>query len=237
MDLSLVLPCYHEGPRFIFQVRALGEWLAKQSWRSHLLLVEDGGQDDTRQRMDSLPDTIQGVPIQKVYRPENGGRGAAVRDGFRRATGAYCGFIDVDMEVDFRWLTPAIHRLKQGVDGVVGHRSYSLGDPRPDRVLYSLLYRKVARQSLRLPVADSECGFKLFRRDRIIPVIEQTIDCGWFFDTELVYRAAKAGLWLENLRVKYQRDPEKRSTVLPFRDGSRSLRALIHLRYTEGPCR
>jgi hypothetical protein len=53
----------------------------------------------------------------------------------------------------------------------------------------------------------------------------------------LVYRAVRAGLHLENLPVLYERDPQQRSSVRPFRDGFRSLRALAHLRRTEGPCR
>lgn len=234
MDLSLVLPCYREGPEFPAKIVELCEWLSAQAWKSEVWLVDDGGSE--RARIESIPKEIGGMPVFREFLPKNGGRGGAVKAGISRACGEWTGFLDVDLEVHYRFLLETMERLS-AADGVVGKRSYPAQDHRPERVFYSRLYRGFARKSLRLPVEDPECGYKFFHRQRFLPVIAQVRDTGWFFDTELVYRAAKAGLRWAEQPVLYQRDPQKISTVAPLRDGTRSVSKMLQLRWQEGPCR
>lgn len=229
MHLSLVLPCYCEQEVLPRTLPRILEHLATWPGGAELILVDDASPDRTWAVLEQLLTGPTPVPVVRLRHPRNRGRGAAVRTGLERATGEVAGFIDLDLEVPLQALDDARRRLDAGADLVVGWRRYVLRDPRPDRVLYSIAYRRLAREVLELPLHDTECGMKLFRRESLAAVIERVEAPGWFWDTELVYRATRAGLRLAEIPTPFHRDPAKASTVRPLRDGLRQLRALGRL--------
>ena len=71
---------------------------------------------------------------------------------------------------------------------------------------------------LKLPVHDTEAGYKFFRRKKILPVLKQVKDKRWFWDTEIIALGYLNGLKIKEIKVLFKRRSDKTSTVNLFRD-------------------
>ena len=81
-----------------------------------------------------------------------------------------------------------------------------------------------------VPVNDTETGYKFFRRDALLPLLDGIDDGGWSWDTEFMAHAHRHGLRVVEIPGAYVRRPEKRSTVHGVRDSLRYFRQLIRFR-------
>jgi hypothetical protein len=88
-------------------------------------------------------------------------------------------------------------------------------------------YRWLVHLLLKTDSLDTEAGFKFFKRDLILPVLDEVQDSHWFWDTEITVGAQANGLRIRSLPVTYCRDLTKQSSVRPFQDSWRSFAALL----------
>jgi hypothetical protein len=91
-------------------------------------------------------------------------------------------------------------------------------------------YVWIRQRLVPVPVEDTETGYKLFRREPILPVLDQCQDRGWFWDTEVLVRAAHAGLTIVEVPVLFLRRFDKPSSVRPIRDTLDYLKRLWRFR-------
>ena len=145
----------------------------------------------------------------------------------RLARGPIVGFIDLDLEHLPDALLPMIRRIEAGADVVVGRRVIMNPMAKPLRVLLSWGYRVLIHQLLYLPVRDSEAGIKVFRRQAILKILDETLDKHWFWDTEVIHRAFLRGLRIEEHPVVFVEKPEKKSTVRLIPDTLAYLKAIL----------
>jgi glycosyltransferase involved in cell wall biosynthesis len=136
-----------------------------------------------------------------------------VLDGIRAARGRFVGFIDIDLEVHARYILPCLLALEDGYDVATALRIYRFNLRSLDRYILSRGYRWLMRRLLDVPLQDTETGFKLFRRDRILPVLDACQDRGWFWDTEIMVRAHHAGLRTIEIPALFLRRFDKQSSV------------------------
>jgi glycosyltransferase involved in cell wall biosynthesis len=158
--LSVVIPVYNEE-RWIREVvrRVRAVPIPKE-----VLIVDDCSQDGTR----AILKELEGGEVRVFYQPHNQGKGAALREGFRHATGDVILVQDADLEYDPaeypRLLQPIIENR---ADVVYGSRF--IGDCH--RVLYFWHY--IANKALtllsnmftNLNLTDMETCYKVFRRE------------------------------------------------------------------------
>ncbi|MBI4576885.1 MAG: glycosyltransferase [Planctomycetes bacterium] len=225
-DLTMVIPCYFEAQHLVESVRELEATLADAPFTWELLFVEDASPDGTRRIVESLVAEHPGRR-RAIYHEANRGRGQTVKDGILASGATYVGFIDIDLEVHPRYIPSMIRSLREGADVATGLRVYFRDWRSLVRDFSSWVYSLLIHSALDLRTVDSETGYKFFRRERILPVLERTRDPGWFWDTEVMYLAEAAGLRVEEIPVVYLRRPYLISTVRIFRD---SWRYLISLR-------
>jgi glycosyltransferase involved in cell wall biosynthesis len=221
VDLSLVIACYKDAPHLRANVRILERYLAATRLAYEFILVEDGSMDETlaEVRLTAAELAQQGVPVRVIEHERNQGRGAAVQDGFLAASGTVVGFIDIDLEHSHDALLSMYLRIASGeCDGVVAKRLYESTKVNPLRLVMSVTYKRLVRLVTDLPVRDTEAGLKLFRRAAILPVLPSVEDRRWFWDTEVVARAADAGLVLADHPIIFTRNAGKQSTVRVVRD-------------------
>src|SRR5205823_12000396 len=84
----------------------------------------------------------------------------------------------------------------------------------PKRAVMSRCYNLVLRSTLAARFSDAQCGFKAIRRDvarRLLPMVQDT---GWFFDTEMLVLAEKAGLRIHEVPVDWVDDPDSRVDIV-----------------------
>ena len=211
VDLSIILALYNEGPTLKESVNKIVGVLKslKRSWE--IIFVEDKSTDQTREVVEKLAKEIAGSKI--IYHPKNQGRGKSVGDGISAARGSICGYLDVDLEVSADYIPIFVSEVEKGFDMTVGKRFYESGLRAFPRFIASKTYANLVKLLLKIPIEDTEAGFKFFRRSKVLPILAQTDDRGWFWDTEICARAFWAGVKISQVPVLFVRRNDKKSTV------------------------
>ncbi len=189
----IVVPCFNEAAR----LRPDGFGPLAEHPEIELLFVDDGSTDDTRRVLEGLAARWPRAHVLAL--PANGGKGEAVRRGMLDglARGAACvGYLDADLA------TPADEMLRlrdellgaAGASAVLASRVALLGrdiQRNPARHYLGRVFATTASVVLGLPVYDTQCGAKLFRRT---PALERALaepfHSRWIFDVELIGRLA-----------------------------------------------
>jgi hypothetical protein len=159
-----------------------------------------------------------GRALRKIQHQVNVGRGGTVTDGIRASQGRLVGFIDIDLEVHARYILSCVLALDDGYDVATALRVYKFSVRSMNRYVMSRGYRWLMRWLLDVPLQDTETGFKFFRRDAIVPILDATADRGWFWDTEVMVRAHHAGLRIAELPALFIRRFDKQSSLSPLKD-------------------
>jgi putative flippase GtrA len=126
-------------------------------------------------------------------------------------------YVDVDLSTDLTALLPLVAPLISGhSDLAIGtrlaHGSQVVRGPKREAI--SRCYNALLRSTLAVGFSDAQCGFKAVRRDvaeRLLPLVKDT---GWFFDTEMLVLAERAGLRIHEVPVDWVDDPDSRVDLL-----------------------
>lgn len=228
--LSLVLACYNEAEHLDTSFTEIVTELDGLRRPYEVICVDDASRDGTREILAALPGRYPELDLRVILNAHNLGRGATVAAGFRAARGVLTGFLDVDLEVHARYIPSLLRALEHGADVASVRRIYAFQVRALDRYLMSRGYSLLVRRLLRCGVQDTETGYKFFRRERLLPLLDEIGDAHWFWDTEIMVRAERHGLRIVEIPGAYIRRGDKTSTVRGLRDSLLSLRALLAFR-------
>jgi glycosyltransferase involved in cell wall biosynthesis len=229
-EVSVVLACYNEEPHLAASFAEIAATLDESRRPYEIVFVDDCSRDRTRQVIESLVASHPQVATQVLLHEANRGRGATVTDGFRAARGRIAGYLDVDLEVHSRYIPSLVRAIEQGADVAVVQRIYAFQLRSVDRYMMSRGYSFLVRHMLGVPFRDTESGYKFFRRDALLPVLDAIEDPGWFWDTEFMVRAARRGLHIAEIPGAYMRRYDKASTVRGLRDSAQYFLKLVRFR-------
>ena len=228
--LSLVLACYNEAEHLEQSFAEIRDTLEQARFPFEILFVDDLSRDRTREILARLVADNPQLQLRTLLHERNRGRGATVTDGFRAARGAVTGYIDVDLEVHSRYIPSLVRAIDRGADVATLRRIYAFQLGSLDRYFMSRGYSYLVRRMLGVNFADTETGYKFFRRDKVLPLLDEIRDTGWFWDTEFMVRAARRGLTMVEIPGAYIRRKDKTSTVSGMRDSLRYFRQLVQFR-------
>jgi glycosyltransferase involved in cell wall biosynthesis len=200
--LSVVIPAYRESKRIGSTLEALVDKV--DGTCAEIIVVDDGSDDDT---VEVAEKALASVPTGKVLALEhNRGKGAAVRAGVLAASGEVVMYMDADLASDLDGLDALVAALEDA-DVAVGSRTFpgsrTIGGSRR-RAVMARCFNLMARPVMRLPVRDTQCGFKAFRReaaDRIFGLA--TID-RFAFDVEVLTLARGLGMTICEVPVTWR---------------------------------
>jgi glycosyltransferase involved in cell wall biosynthesis len=234
--LSIVIPVYNEGPTVQALIRLVVNAPLPQCTAREVICVNDCSTDDTAARLDELPTMFPQCTFQIRHKPVNEGKGAALRDGFKLATGDVVIVQDADLEYDpgdYMKLLEPIHEGK--ADVVYGSRF--IGEPH--RVLY--YYHTLGNKFLttmsnlftNLNLTDMEVCYKVFRKS----VLDQiTIKCNRFgFEPEITAKVAKMRprLRIYEVGVAYYGRSYEEGKKITWKDGVKAILTIIRFRFTD----
>ena len=229
-DLSLVVACYNEEPLLETSVRQTFEVLDGMRATNEVIFVDDCSTDRTRDVIRRIIAAHPERALRAIEHAVNVGRGGTVADGIRAAAGTYVGFLDIDLEVHARYIPTCLAALQRGFDVATALRVYKFSWRSLDRYVLSTGYRWLMRRATGVPLQDTETGFKFFRRERILPILQATRDTGWFWDTEVMVRAHYAGLRIVEIPALFVRRFDKQSSVRAIGDTMDYFRKLWRFR-------
>ncbi|MGA3103121.1 MAG: dolichyl-phosphate beta-glucosyltransferase [Terriglobales bacterium] len=231
MTYSFVIPAYNESSRIRPTLDALLRYTQEQSWDVEILVVNDGSTDDTAQVVREYGK--QHPQILLVENPGNRGKGYSVRNGMLHARGDVCLFTDADLSSPMTEAPKLFAAIAQGADIAIGSRWLRTELQTERQPLYRQAFGRIFNLALRiilgLRFADTQCGFKAFRRDaaqQIFPL--QKIE-RWGFDPEILFLARRAGLKTEEVPVVWAHSEGTR--LNPLRDGLRMFVEVLRIRW------
>lgn len=209
---TLILPCFNERVVFDKSVKLILQTLNASKDVYEVIFVDDGSTDGTRDRIVAV---CKKYPqCRYVFHPVNMGRGAAVMTGIRAAKGRIVGYIDIDCEVSPLYIPLCTEMIARGdADVVVGRRIYRTGWSSFIREVLSVGYRWIATGLLETGGIDTESGYKFFNKKKCLPMLKRIDAMGWFWDTESIVFARRAGLQVEEVPVLFLRRTDKQSSV------------------------
>ena len=228
--LSLVIPCYNESRRLRPVAHAALAHISQWTGGAELILVDDGSTDDTWQVIERIRRNSPGR-VRSIRLPENRGKGAAVRAGFKVARGSELGYADADGSAAWSGLGRLAQALAlPRVAASVGERSGGQTSALPHRRLLGGLFRGVVALLADTGVSDTQCGFKLFRASAVRPLLHHLTIDRYAFDVELLHLLRERGHDIVGVPVTWTH--RSGSQVRPLRDGARMVRDLITWRVT-----
>ncbi|MGY0005375.1 glycosyltransferase [Micromonospora sp. I033] len=157
------------------------------------------------------------LPEVGVLHLDAKGRGRALRAAWSASPAPVLAYMDVDLSTDLAALLPLVAPL------ISGHSDLAIGTrlARTSRVVrgakrevISRGYNLLLRGTLAARFSDAQCGFKAIRADVAAGLLPLVQDTGWFFDTELLVLAQRAGLRIHEVPVDWVDDPDSRVDIV-----------------------
>lgn len=228
--LSLVVPCYNEAQRLPATLNRIYQYLARTGHDAELILVDDGSSDGTARIANAHQELFRRFIV--ISHPERRGKGAAVRTGFERARGDIVLFTDADLSTPITELDTLAQALRDGADVAVASRHVRgsrilLQQPFRRRIA-GFVFRKLTKMIVRTGVEDTQCGFKVFRRDVAHWIARNATVNGWAFDVEFLALARAHGCRIDEIPVPWLDDARSR---VKLRSASlEMLRDIINIR-------
>ncbi len=234
LRLSVIIPAYNEESRLGSTLDAFAAYLNGTTGPYELIVVDDGSTDGTA---DVVREQQQGCDQVHLLRNDgNRGKGYSVRRGMQQARGELILFADADNSTPIEELEKLLRAIEAGADIAIGSRGLpesllELRQPR-HREYMGRMFNLIVRLLTRLPFRDTQCGFKLFRRDAAKDLASRQTLHGWAFDVELLHVAVrKRGYEVAEVPVRWINSP--RTTLNALTDSLDMLRELLRIKWQD----
>ena len=232
ISLSIVIPAYNEQARLPRTVLETIRWCGTRKLDFELIIVDDGSRDDT-------------LAIARLFEESDGriralacphmGKGAAVRMGMLNAKGRFVLFMDADGATPLSEIPKLLANVEQQrYDVAIGSRVVQ--HPGEVQVRTKLHRRLIGRTFAFLVnllavkgIADTQCGFKMFRRDAAAAIFSRQKTAGFAFDVEILFLARRLALSIIEIPVNWVAQPGSKVNLVT--DSMRMLWDISHLRW------
>lgn len=227
--VEIVIPVLDEQAALTPSLRRLHEYLSTEftAARWQITIVDNGSTDNTPQIAAALVADLPGVRVLSL---DERGRGFALRAAWSISDADVLCYMDVDLSTDLRALPPLLAPLLSGhSDLAIGTRlaGSSRTQRGAKREFISRSYNKILKVALAARFSDAQCGFKAITRDAAERLLPEVQDNSWFFDTELLIAAQRAGMRIHEVPVDWVDDTDTRVQIVPTAVGD--LRGIARL--------
>jgi dolichyl-phosphate beta-glucosyltransferase len=229
IDLSIVIPGYNEQARLPRTVLETMVWCKARSLNFELILVDDGSRDETLALARLFEESD--IRIRAIACPHMG-KGAAVRMGMLNAKGRLVLFMDADGATPLNEIPKLIAAIEEGYDVAIGSRI--VRRPGEAEIKTSLHRRLIGRTFALLVgllaidgIADTQCGFKMFRRETAATLFSRQRIPGFAFDVEILFLARRLSLSIAEIPVNWV--AQAGSKVNLVTDSARMLWDISHI--------
>ena len=228
---SIVIPAFNEQARIGETLERVMECVQTYKWAAEVLVVNDGSSDHTAA---IVSDAARRYPnLRLIENPGNRGKGYSVRNGMLQARGAIAMFTDADLSAPIEEAELLFAAIADGADIAIGSRWLDRSRQTLRQPLYRRLFGRcfnwLTRLIMHLPLADTQCGFKAFRRDAARTIFARQRIERWGFDPEILYIALRLGMRIQEVPVTWGHDDRSRISYL--KDGLKMLEDLLKVRF------
>src|SRR6266536_2030706 len=214
--VDIVVPVRNEERDLAPSVQRLVAYLRESfPFRARITIADNGSTDATWVIADQL---ARELPEVRAVHMDLPGRGRALRAIWSQSEAEVLAYMDVDLSTDLNALLPLVAPLLSGHSDLAIGTRLARGSRvvrGPKREIISRGYNLLLRTLMGVRFSDAQCGFKAIRRDQARALLPLTQDTGWFFDTELLVLAERAGLRIHEIPVDWTDDLDSRVDLVP----------------------
>ena len=211
--VDIVVPVYNEARVLASSIHTLVDFLSRTSaydWR--VVIADNASTDDTPGIMRHL---ARRHPRVHPVRIETKGRGIALKRAWMESDATIHAYMDVDLSTDLGAVTPLLDSVAGGYDIAIGSRHVPEAVLRRGlkRDVLSRAYNGLLRAMFDTAITDAQCGFKAVSRRVVTDLVPRVQSDGWFFDTELLLLAERAGYRIAQVPVHWIEDRDSRVRI------------------------
>jgi glycosyltransferase involved in cell wall biosynthesis len=226
--VSVVLPAYNEADKLEPAVTRISQALKEYGATYEIIVAEDGSTDGTDKKAVMLAETVPFV--RHIHGEKRLGRGTALNNAFRQSKGEVLVYMDLDLATDLKYLKPLVEAIKiEGYDFSTGSRM--LPESKAERTLRrsisSKTYNFLVRHMLGSKLRDHQCGFKAFKREPLMKLLDEVEATHWFWDTEILVRANLKGYRIKEIPVEWKGGKDTKVSL--FKDSWNMFRQILSL--------
>jgi glycosyltransferase involved in cell wall biosynthesis len=205
VQVSVVLPAYNEVDYLQPAVEKNIQTLNQFAGSYEIIIAEDGSTDGTAECAEEL---MQKTPfVRHIHRDQRLGRGTALNNAFKQRNGEVLVYMDLDLASGLQYLEPLVEAITvEGYDFSIGSRMMpeSRAERSFSRSISSKTYNFLVRHMLGSKLRDHQCGFKAFKKEPLMQLLDTVEATHWFWDTEILVRAQKQGFKVKEFAVDWK---------------------------------
>jgi glycosyltransferase involved in cell wall biosynthesis len=221
--LSIIVPVYNEvatSRTVIDRLLAVDLPIPRE-----ILVIDDGSTDGTGNVLDTA--VGDGLPIRVVHAAKNSGKGSAIREGLRHATGSIVAIQDADLELDPAQLAELVRPILAGRADVVYGSRFLAGRPKAPflTVAANRVLTTVTNLLFGASLTDMETCYKVMRVEvaRALGLTAERFD----IEPQITARLLRGGHRIHEVAVRFNPRSHRQGKKIGWRDGLRALQVLI----------
>jgi glycosyltransferase involved in cell wall biosynthesis len=205
-SISIIIPVFNEEKRIAKCIRRTVDYLENHTdWDFEIVVANDASNDKTADILESLSRLSNSIKI--LSWATRVGKGLSIKKAAYCCNKQYIAYMDVDLAAD----PGEFERLIKFIgdyDIVIGSRLIRDGLPSIERPVHrtflSYSYSFLFRALFRVPIADPQCGFKLFKKEALLNLCHHINNNAYVFDSELVVKARLLGYRVKEVPINWR---------------------------------
>lgn len=243
MTISLIIPCYNEEVNIAKgALEKIGNFTQKDERFIEIIIIDDGSTDKSKRIMKEK--YLPYFDKLRLIENHHQGKAYAIITGAKKARGEYVFFSDFDLATPIEESQKLISSVNKGFQIAIGSRKGNRTGAPFLRKLMALGFMMIRDLIIDLPgISDTQCGFKLFRRDALLKIIDRlqvfhnnqqktigsSVTAG--FDLEVLFLCRKLGYKIKEVQVAWNHVETKRVNFI--RDSLEALRDIVKIKWYE----
>jgi len=216
MALSIVIPAYNEQARLPRTVLETILWCTSRGLSFELIIVDDGSRDETLALSRLFEESDARV---RALACPHLGKGAAVRMGMLNAKGRFVLFMDADGATPLDEIPKLLAAVEDRYDVAIGSRvAKRPGEVEVRKPLHRLLIGRIFAALVTVfaldGISDTQCGFKMFRREAAAAIFSRQKLTGFAFDVEILFIARRLSLSIAEIPVNWVAQPGSKVNLI-----------------------
>lgn len=216
MEISVIIPAYNEEKRIGRTIERVYEYFKGKNYDFEIIVVDDGSYDGTIKVVEKFSEGKREIKI--IKHEKNMGKGAAVRTGVLNSSGKLILFTDADLSTPIEEFEKLKEKVEKGYDIAIGSRGVKGSKIVIPQVWYRRLVGKIFPFLVRFLIMkdfkDTQCGFKLFKKEAGKKIFSELKTSGFAFDVEVLLRGKKLGYKIAEVGVLWYNSPESKVSIL-----------------------
>lgn len=228
MLISIIIPAYNEEKRIKNTLETILDYTKNydSDVKFEIIVVDDGSKDMTAHIVNEYQQ------IKLLKQEPNQGKGFAIKRGMLEANGELRLFTDADLSTPIIELKKLILEIENGFDIAIGSRALDKNLIKIRQPFYREFMGKtfnfMVKKSINTKIKDTQCGFKLFKKDAATKIFSVSKLSGFSFDVEVVYLANLLGFKINEVPVLWENSTL--SKVDPIKDSIRMFLDILKIK-------